>query len=330
MPLILRSTTAPSAKVIADSISPTGDRLTTIETRFHRYVLAEFNTHRAFSRNSASSRAIPAKKVRRAVLNDPAMPLHWGANRPGMSAKDELVGWRLWTAKFVWSMAIRGASLAHWLEEKIGLHKQVTNRLLEFANWHTAIVSATEWENFFCQRDHPDAAPEMQAVAWQIRQARTKSEPSRVNVNSYSSSWHLPYITSREWNDTRNDIQVLRMISVARCARVSFLNHDGIRSIADDLALYRKLVTGGFTIVDDARGQIPNPIHWSPLEHVATPAPQSDHLPGNFKGWRQLRHHPIAKARSDYSLMRDDDEARSLIRDDDKTNTKDQLGAPPQ
>ena len=52
-----------SAEIIADTYCEfTDERVTTMEVTMHRFVLAEFNTHRVFSRNSASSRAIPVRK----------------------------------------------------------------------------------------------------------------------------------------------------------------------------------------------------------------------------------------------------------------------------
>src|SRR3954452_24195130 len=80
------------AKVLADSVSPAGQRLTTLEATFPRFVLAEFNTHRVFSRNSASSRAIPVAKQLRRVLDDPYVPIEFGSNKPGMQAGPALAG----------------------------------------------------------------------------------------------------------------------------------------------------------------------------------------------------------------------------------------------
>ena len=79
-----------NAKIVADSMSPEGVRLTTLQLRYPRFILAEFNTHRVFSRNSSSSRAIPVKKMLEQVQTDPAMPVWWGKNQPGMQAREEL------------------------------------------------------------------------------------------------------------------------------------------------------------------------------------------------------------------------------------------------
>src|ERR1035437_8630552 len=162
----------PEAKIICDSISPEGVRLTTMEVKIHRFVLAEMNTHRVFSRNSASSRAIPVKKIIERVKTDPAMPVFWGKNQAGMGAAVELDYTEKNIAEFLWLQA-RDRSVKDVEDlQKLGLHKQLTNRLLEPWLWHIAIISSTEWTNFFGQRcainpetGQPYAQPEMHAVA---------------------------------------------------------------------------------------------------------------------------------------------------------------------
>ena len=148
-----------SAKVLADSISPDGVRLTTMEVTFPRIVLAEFNTHRMFSRNSASSRAIPVEKMIQRVLDDPFSPVWWGKNQSGMQAAEELSGEALRLARQHWldarDFAISCVRL--FQAPEISLHKQIANRLLEPFLWHTVVVTATEWENFFALRCHKDA-----------------------------------------------------------------------------------------------------------------------------------------------------------------------------
>ena len=93
------------AKVLADSRSPAGYRLTTLEATFPRFVLAEFNTHRVFSRNSASSRAIPIAKQLRRVLEDPYVPIEFGSNQPGMQAGAALDGEKREAAEREWLRA---------------------------------------------------------------------------------------------------------------------------------------------------------------------------------------------------------------------------------
>lgn len=295
--------TVPSAKIIADSITPEGDRLTTMEIVCHRFVLAEFNTHRAFSRNSASSRAIPVKKQLERVRNDVAEPLEWPNEQKGMQGGDSIED--VLQAETWWLAASENAACTAEALSNLGVHKSVTNRLLEPFMWHTIIVSATEWDNFFEQRCSPLAQPEIRAVAERMREAKADSAPNLLR----EGEWHLPYFDSEDWEALRNSglVELGRSmyplavrISAARCARVSYLTHDGKRDIRTDLELYVRLVTA-------------DPPHWSPLEHVATPWPENrqsehalryyngpdgrvhhvdiSHLPkvGNLRGWRSLR-----------------------------------------
>jgi thymidylate synthase ThyX len=272
----------PSAKIIADSINEEGNRLTTLEVVMHRFVLAEFNTHRAFSRNSASSRAIPINKQIDKVLNDPAIPLSWGKNQKGMQAEEELDIESATAAKMNWLVARDMAVDQALILSKLGVHKQIVNRLLEPFLWHTAIVSSTEWDNFFMQRCSPLAQPEIQAVAYAISIAINDSLPNKLK----QGDWHLPYISTHELQITSelhsDVIDILRKVSVARCARVSYLTHDGERDIKEDLKMYERLAAA-------------LPPHSSPFEHVATPDTNvtkynKEIFGGNFKGWTQMRH----------------------------------------
>ena len=134
-----------AARVICDSISPAGKRITTFVLTYPRFVHAEFMTHRVFSRNAASSRAIPAKKIRLSVTTDPAIPIYWGKNQPGMSADEELAGWRLRLVKFLlFTVAMRFMLAINWCVEKLGLHKQIANRYLE--PWFNITVVCTSTE----------------------------------------------------------------------------------------------------------------------------------------------------------------------------------------
>lgn len=319
-----------SARVIKDSISPEGIRLTTMEATYPRFVHAELMTHRVFSRNTASSRAIPVEKQLAKVLDDPVLPVYWGANQPGMQAQRELSEDEKSEATAIWldarNTAVLGAvSLAGGVEQikdqalaeriqllkdvyaegfgafpptyplKTPVHKQIINRLLEPFLWHTALVSSTEWENFYALRTHPDAQPEIRQAAVLMKQAYETSEPDEVNYGEY----HLPFIKEEERD---RPISEQLKISVGRCARISYLTHDGACDPEKDQALTDRLLSDG---------------HMSPLEHAATPFTKTEtevrekvrqqidsfNLPrlmgkqiidatyflGNFRGWRQYR-----------------------------------------
>lgn len=303
--------TYPYAKVITDSMSLDGTRLTTFEVRFHRFVLAEFNTHRVFSRNSASSRAIPFPKQLEKIEAFPAIPVSFPAEQRGMQGGEEVEP--RGTVEAAWLLARNDAVTNAKFLHSMGVHKSVVNRLLEPFMWHTAIVTSTAWDNFFRQRCHKDAQPEIQAPAKLMQQAYNESTP----VFLREGEWHLPYIQPGEdfmgltvevggclpgvdepEEFERVELEIRKYISAARCARVSYLTHDGARDPLKDLELYDRLVT---------RDNTEDPEHWSPLEHVATPANWNKHvvdvdglelvLPkvGNFLGWKQHRIEVEAK-----------------------------------
>jgi thymidylate synthase ThyX len=291
------------AKVLADSLSPAGFRLTTLEATFPRFVLAEFNTHRVFSRNSASSRAIPIVKQLRRVLEDPYVPIEFGSNQPGMQAGPSLAGERREAAVREWLQARDDAvrrvlglvtdpdavsaddDLAEALDEVeeairnktqpsawLNVHKQVANRLLEPFMWHTVIVTATEWENFWNLRCHPDAQPEIRLVAESMRAAVEASEPTQLGQDD----WHLPLIHPEDRQQAA--IEDLIEVSAGRCARVSYLTHAGKRDLDADIELHDRLLESG---------------HMSPLEHPAQPLNAEElresEWSGNFRGWRSYR-----------------------------------------
>lgn len=259
-------------KIIADSVSESGKRITTLQIKFHRFILPEFNTHRVFSRNFSSSRAIPTSKLIEQVQNDPAMPVHWGRNQPGMQAETELEGDVLNNAKFAWKRAAETAADMAQTMTSLGAHKQIVNRIIEPYLWANGIVTSTEWDNWFELRAHPDAQPEIHELALRMQEAMAESTPQLLKIDE----WHLPYI-SKEERETI-ELSLLQKISAARCCRVSYLKHDGTSPNAEeDLKLFDRLA-----------GAVP--LHASPLEHQATPMyNQQQHLQGNFKDWIQYR-----------------------------------------
>jgi hypothetical protein len=254
------------AKVVAYSASST--RLATLELCYPRIIHGEVMTHRVFSRNAMSSRAIPIKKMLAEVWNDPFVPQHWGQNQPGMQAKEQLTGIKRWAAEKLWRAASKSACVFAWGMYKVGLHKQIGNRVLEPFQWMRTILSATEFDNFFALRDHPDAEPHFRGLARAIDLALRDAVPTVLE----KGQWHLPYLSEQEV--AALTLEAARKVSAARCARVSYLTHDGRKpSLEEDLALFERLAGSA-------------PIHASPLEHQATPDAVGT---GNFKGWKQFR-----------------------------------------
>lgn len=275
-------------KIIEDSISEAGVRLTTFQLKYWRAIHSELMTHRVFSRNASSSRAIPVAKMLEMVRNEPAMPIHWGKNQPGMQANEQLEGVDLERAKELWLNAAEMAATQASLMMAIGLHKQVANRILEPFQYISVIVTATQWQNFFELRAHPDAQPEIHELAIRMREAMDASTPKLLK----QGEWHLPYISQEEREMYFE--KVLCQMSAARCARVSYLTHSGEKPDQEkDILLYERLIES-------------KPMHASPVEHQATPDTRdrevvdfgggtydfdwnSPHLHGNFVGWKQFR-----------------------------------------
>lgn len=293
-----------SARIICDSIHPNRSRLTTFELTYPRYIHSELMTHRVFSRNAQSSRAIPVKKRIEKVRNNPVMPIRWGANQSGMQAKDEEIDAD--PAQYTWECAAKAAAQQAEFLMKQGLHKQWINRLLEPFDTITVVVTATHWQNFFGLRCHPDAQPEFQNLAWKMADLYywhevdlpgwcelAKSPGLQVPEKPtplQEGEWHLPYVSTAEiiddigattQRDTVPTYSVLAKCSVARCARVSYLNHDSSDPDIDkDVALHDRLLEAG---------------HMSPFEHQAVliqgrPMENVELLTGNFShGWAQYR-----------------------------------------
>ena len=296
------------AQVICDSINPTGQRLTTFQLRYPKFIHGEFMTHRVFSRNASSSRAVPTTKLIEEVRSDArAAPVFWGKNQPGMQSTEELDLSTQIMVKEIWQAA---ADYAAQEAERLllhNVHKQIVNRLLEPFLHINVVCTATAYDNFFGLRLHRDAQPEMRALA----EAMWAAYGENVPVPRDPGDWHLPFYDEKEDEqlfrrsfsqgkfDREHHIEICRKVSVARCARVSYMSNDtGQRStIEEDLKLYDRLLGA-------------QPLHASPAEHQATPDEhkgfwdvvdgndgsregtsgwqhQSQH--GNLVGWRQYR-----------------------------------------
>jgi thymidylate synthase ThyX len=255
------------AKVIADSLAPCGARLTTFVVTYPRFILAEVNTHRALSRNSASSRAIPVQKMIERVLNTPATPVSWGKNQKGMQAGENVDLNTETLAVGHWYDALRNAVFYAEQLVELGIHKQIANRILEPFAHMTTIVSATDWENFFALRAHPDAQPEFQALADLMLEKYVEARPRSLQAGE----WHLPF-ADKYVEDGLSQEQLVKITS-ARCARVSYLNFEGDISYEKDYKLHDDLLASG---------------HMSPFEHAAFALSKPERS-GNFVGFCQYR-----------------------------------------
>jgi hypothetical protein len=230
-------------------------------------VHADFMTHRMLSRNASSSRAMPVRHTLDQVRCRPAEVTWWGVNQRGMQARDELSGWRRRAAMALFYGARWPMLGAAWSLMKLGLHKQLANRLLEPWAYITVIVSATDLDNLFALRCHPDAQPEIRRAVEALRAAVAASEPRHLRMGE----WHLPFVTDDE--RAALPIGTLVKLAVARCARISYLTHDGKRDPERDVQLHDQLLQSR---------------HLSPFEHVAM-ALDWPVRHGNFTGFKQAR-----------------------------------------
>lgn len=313
-----------SAKVICDSISEAGVRLTTFEIEYPRIVMSEFNAMRAISKNSSSSRAIPVSKMLEHTKQINLKPIYFGAKQSGMQAGDELVGEDLQYAQDVWEGALKSAVGQAELLDDCGVAKEVTNRLVEPFQLVKVVCTATDWANFFNLRLHPDADPNICMLAYKMYEAMQDSEP----VELKAGEWHLPFVdklldenlnlisygVSHEddtYGTMHNPVTLEQAIklSAACCASVSYRTEGMTLEKAEKI--FDMLV----------KAEV---IHASPFEHLATPVSKeveienSDYLTvgfinkardpntwqygithmnrqgqlcsGNLRGWVQYRH----------------------------------------
>lgn len=285
-------------RILLDSLSPANIRLTTWELTYPRFVHAELMTHRVFSRNSASSRAIPVAKMLERIKNDPALPKFWGKNQAGMQASEELDAREREMAETCWLNARNNAvNFAEHLAVDLNVHKQIANRLTEPWMFITVIVSATSFANWFRLRHHKDAQPEIKWVAEDMLPKYKASKPQVLKAGE----WHLPLVTHYDEMELRAEghgVEELKKISAGRVARVSYVTHEGKRDPKADIELGMRLAGN-------------NPPHMSPLEHVAEAMSSrqwNDYVEravrhtqsvtgelfnpmklGNFVGWKQYR-----------------------------------------
>lgn len=244
----------PDAVVICHSKAPNGEELVTMEINLHRFILPEFNTHRVFSRNFSSSRAVPVNKILEQVRNDPAMPVHWGKNQRGMVAEEELDKNFIEVAEGAWvAAANRAADVAEYMVTQMNCHKQIVNRLLEPFMWTKGVVTSTKegFESFFKLRSHKDAQPEIKALSDAMMKSLEESVPQELEYGDY----HLPYI------DSYTSLEKAIKTSTSCTAQVSYRMLDG--SLEKALKIYDMLNLPENGVYPE------DPPHFSPTEHVA-------------------------------------------------------------
>jgi hypothetical protein len=300
-----------TAKIIADSISSEGIRITTFHLRYWRAIHSEFMTHRKVSKNGRSSRAVPFVTL---VNELPYIPQFY-YNQKGMQPASPLSLEDQLEAERIWLDLVEYTKTSTKKLSDLGIHKQWVNRPLEWFGYIDVLATATNWKNFYALRNHEDAQIEIHILAEKMLEAHKASKPTLL----MPGEWHLPYVRDEDW-DIADDwlakqsiyptdervIAVLKKISAARCARVSYAPFDGNGSIEAEIKRYNYLINSEL-------------VHASPIEHQATPDTKSikhgsvqfgrktwdnPKLHGNFIGYIQNRKTvPGEYVPDDFELM---------------------------
>lgn len=251
--------------ILADSLNY-GNRLTTFRLRYPRIVHSQLLTHRMFSRNSSSSRAIPATRLIQQVRERPYLPANWGSNQKGMVPGEPVSEEQALLADNCWYKALYSCLDAATELTELGIHKQWVNRLLEPFSFIDTLVTATDWQGFFKLRCAEDAQDEIAQLACRMREALDASTPT----NRRYREWHLPF-----GDNLPEELTLWERVYACsgRCARISYQTHTGETDVGKDIQLGKQLVENG---------------HYSPLEHCATPGESSRYY-ANFSGWKSAR-----------------------------------------
>lgn len=274
------------AEILCDSIERVGNnRITTFKLTYPRIIHAELLTHAMLKSNSASSRAIPFKRMVEMVEQDPFIPIKWMKDHKGMQGEE-----------FITKESHVQDCINAWLEARdYAVHKsselngcgevtkQICNRLLEPFLWHTIILTGTELENFFALRAHPMAEIHLQDLAYKMLDAMNNSTPNELKP----MEWHIPFGNEIDesklydfvddkstFNGMIDDVKV--KISTAISAQISYLKF-GSTDYADLIDLHDSLVIRPY---EGKRGirTIEDPIHASPASHCAQAMSAEEYL----------------------------------------------------
>lgn len=280
-----------SAKVVCDS-KFRDTRLITLEVEMHRFILAENNTHKAQSRNIQSSRAIPILRQLEQIANDPAMPVFYGKDQAGMVAGEELEGRDLELVKMI-ILSMRDACLNGVKQlQRLGLHKQVSNRYVEPWMWTKGVVTATErdWRAMFKLRCHYAAQPEIHALFSAIEVAISNSEP----VVLKDGQWHMPYVESYICRGVQHFVKSEKQIDYSEHVYQTYYSTDeaikvsascvaqvSYRNLDDSIEKATKVYDMLNLPIDGVYPE--NPPHFSPTEHIAKACETALVMSGNFQ-----------------------------------------------
>ncbi len=278
-----------TSRILAKSLNPIGIPITSWLLRYPRFIHAEFMTHRDFSRNAASSRAIPLKNTLASIRDNPALPVWWGGHNKGMQSGEQLVDTKLENVIADSEIAMQGCIQSAIRADKDGLHKSITNRWLEPWSHITVVATITDMRNFFALRAHPAAQPEFQVLAYRMLDEYLATKPRELRWGQ----WHLPFIEAHDVTNLPIEDQL--KVATARCCWVSYNKPDKVlgeeANIEDAFMRHDESIKSG---------------HWSPFEHCAQAINPDDfdevYWKGdypwsnfdsqyNMSGWGQYRKH---------------------------------------
>lgn len=298
-------------QIIADSIGDRSGRITTFELTYPRMIHSEFMTHRLFSRNAMSSRAVPIKKMVELIRTNPAMPVRFGANQPGMQDKGMEHDGKVWydwtetedglaynlfcTGREAWMKAAENA--CEWAErfDKAGYHKQVANRLIEPFQMMKTVMTTTEMENFLWLRVDADADPTIEVLANLMKDALSDSSPEWLQPGT----WHTPYVDHiydggpmgeghrfvgyAVYDEGGSPVMLTEeealRISASCCGQVSYRRLNSTKDKALDI--YTRLVAG-------------KKVHASPFEHQAKEVAAEYHRTNDYGEVLWSVNHPTS------------------------------------
>lgn len=236
-----------TAKIVLDSVSPAGVRITTFEILMPRIILAEWNTHAVLAKSAASSRAIPVDKRIADLEHTFFMPDSFVKNQKGMSGTEYIDDFGSVEARKIWMQYRDDCIKAAKGLKDLQVHKQYANRVLETVSYVKQLTTATEWRNFFNLRVSVSAQPEIDEIAKIMKKAMRESRPVERNM-------HYPFVSDTDMFEHHD----ASMISAARCARISYRSNSTgkVSTPEEDIPMARELKANG---------------HMSPFEHVAVP-----------------------------------------------------------
>jgi|SRR5690606_8116950 len=302
-------------KVVEDTLAPNKRRGISLEMSYPRFIHSEVLTHRDRARNSSSSRAIPWPVMCSKIRDDAVVPLAWVREQKGMMGGLALTGEDAEKATKIWLKLRDNAVYGAQELADLGIHKSLCNRVTEPWMWITTIMTATQWKHFLLLRAHPEAEQHFQHLGRLIINAIKASKPKKLK----EGEWHLPYVVEEDYDECRkyaitasrysaktcqlinkhyeNGNEILKMISVARCARVSIVSPGEVkRNIQKDLETFDRLHCGSKMCHSDSMellggDQLDHLPHISPFEHqlMALSVNERDSWMGCVKGYKQYR-----------------------------------------